>query len=492
MGSRAHTAHARRRRWHGGRCLESTGPEVGQRQLEEMQVSANPTTVPQTAPRQHGGISEVALLAYPAVLHTLSDTLMHTVDSMIVGRLGTAELGGVGLGGIWLWTLVVTFVGVANGLQTFVAQSYGAGRWRACGPWLWQALWVLGPATVFWVVIIALAFPWMVRHSGASPELGTVATQYLLARLPGIPFMICGVVLTAFLRGLGDTRTPLWASVGANLLNAVLAFSLVFGLAGFPKLGVTGAGLATSCANVVYASVLFALVLRPRRRSTFATRPVRPSGSAIRRYLRTSLPLGGQWFLDMLSFAVFSTILAQMGSVAMAASQAMIQLLSLSFMQAYGISAAAAALVGRYVGAADFASAERSHWSALKLGLLLALAVAALFLLLPEPLLMLFTRDPQVLEVGRKLLALGALFQFLDAVGIVTSGSLRGAGDTRFPFLLQALFAWILRLPLVYWVAIHWQGGVLGAWVAELIYVTVLGSAWLWRFHRGTWQKQRI
>ena len=437
-------------------------------------------------------MSEVALLAYPAVLHTLSDTLMHTVDSMIVGRLGVHELGGVGLGGIWLWTLVVTFVGVANGVQTFVAQSYGAGRWRECGNWLWQALSVLFPAMVLWAAIIAVAFPWLVRHSGASPELATVATRYVLARLPGTPLLVCGVALTAFLRGLGDTRSPLWASVGANLLNAALAFALVFGVAGLPKLGVTGAGLATSCANLVYACLLFGLVLRRQRRQTFGTAPVRPSALAIRRYLRTSLPLGGQWFLDMLSFAVFSTIIAQMGSVAMAASQAMIQLLSLSFMQAYGISSAAAALVGRYVGAADFLSAQRTHWSALKLGILLAVAVAALFLLLLGPLLMMFTRDAQVIEAGRKLLALGALFQLLDAVGIVTSGSLRGAGDTRFPFLLQAVLAWVLRLPLAYWIAIRWQGGVVGAWIAELVYVTVLGAAWLWRFHGGAWQRLRI
>ncbi len=455
-------------------------------------MTAGSVPLSQAALSRRGNVPEVAALAYPAVLHTLSDTLMHTVDSMIVGRLGVAELGGVGLGGIWLWTLVVPFVGVANGAQTFVAQAYGAGRWTECGRWLWQAIWLLCPLMALWAGAIALFFPVWMGHSGASPELTQVATSYVLARLPGTPFLAGAVVLTAFLRGLGDTRSPLLASLVAHLLNLVLSLGLVFGLWGLPRLGVVGAALATSCANLLHCTVLLAFVLGPGFRREMDTTPVRPSLPLTYRYLRTSLPLGGQWFLDMLSFAVFSTVISHMGSVAMAASQAMIQLLSLSFMQAYGISAAAAALVGRYVGAKDYAAAERTHWSALKLAGILAVLVAALFVAIPEPLLHLFTRDDEVVQVGRKLLVLGALFQLLDAVGIVTSGSLRGAGDTRIPFLLQAILAWALRLPLVYLFALVWGGGVLGAWIAELLYVTVLGAVWLWRFQRGAWRSIEI
>jgi len=298
--------------------------------------------------------------------------------------------------------------------------------------------------------------------------------------------------LTSFFRGLGDTRTPLIAAVGANLLNAVVAYALVFGRFGLPAWGVAGAGAATAMANWMYVTIMLIAVFRPRVRATYGTRPARPDLADMRRYARTSVPVGGQWVLEMISFALFSTIIARMGNVQMAASQAMIQLLSMSFMQAFGISIASGALVGRFVGARDFASAERSHRSALGLGLMLAAAVATLFLTVPDMLLAVFSSDPEIVRLGRPLLALGALFQLVDAVGIIASGSLRGAGDTRWPFMVQASLAWLLRLPLVYLAAVVLHGGVTGAWLGELGYVVVLSSTWLLRFRSGVWRTIRI
>jgi len=272
----------------------------------------------------------------------------------------------------------------------------------------------------------------------------------------------------------------------------VVCYALVFGRLGMPAWGVAGAGAATALSNWTYLCLLIGALLRPRVAHAFATRPRRPDLGAMRRFIRTSAPIGGQWILDMTSFALFSTIIARMGNTQMAASQAMIQLLSLSFMQAFGISIASGALVGRYVGARSFESAERSHQSALKLGIALATTVAVLFLAVPEMLLGIFTRDPEVLVLGRPLLVLGALFQLVDAVGIIAGGSLRGAGDTRWPFLVQASLAWLVRLPVVYWFAVILSGGVTGAWLGELCFVTLLGIAWVLRFRAGVWRRIRI
>jgi MATE family multidrug resistance protein len=442
--------------------------------------------------RLPGGIAEVAVLAYPAVLQTLSDTVMQVVDSAIVGRLGVTELGAVGFGGIWVWTVLVAFVGAATGVQTFVSQAFGAREHKQCGPWVWQALYTLLPAAFLWVTVIALAFRPLLHLLGPSPELQTLATSYALGRLCGGPAIVAAVVLNSFFRGLGDTRTPLVVTIFANLLNAMLCYGLVFGRLGLPPLGVAGAGVAIAVADWAYTVVMLCVLLRRRMVASYATWPVRPSWQEMRRYARTSIPVGGQWVLDMISFALFSTIIARMGNTQMAASQAMIQLLSLSFMQAFGISIACGALVGRYVGARDFESAERSHHSAMKLGMALASGVALLFLTVPDAPLGIFTSDSEVIALGRPLLALGALFQLLDAVGIIAGGSLRGAGDTRFPFVVQASLAWLLRLPLVYCFAVVLGRGVYGAWFGELLFVAVLGSAWLLRFRSGVWRTIRI
>ena len=444
------------------------------------------------ARRLPGGVSEVALLAYPAVLQTLSDTLMQVVDSAIVGRLGVTELGAVGFGGVWVWTMLVVFVGTATGVQTFVSQAYGAQDVTRCGRWVWQGLYTLLPAAVVWCAVIALAFAPLLAVLGPSAELQALATAYAHGRLCGGPAIIAAVALASFFRGVGDTHTPLAAAVTANLLNAFVAYGLVFGRFGLPAYGVAGAGIATALANWTYAGIMLWALLRPRTVAAFGTRPVRPDPPAMRRYARTSVPVGGQWILDMVSFALFSTIIARMGDTQMAASQAMIQLLSLSFMQAFGISIAAGALVGRYVGARDLGSAERSHWSAMKLGLGLAAIIATLFLTVPGALLSIFSTDAGVVALGRPLLALGALFQLIDAVGIITGGSLRGAGDTRWPFVIQASLAWLVRLPVVYLLAVALRGGVVAAWFGELGYVAILGGAWLLRFRAGAWRAIKI
>jgi len=445
-----------------------------------------------TRTRPAGSVPEVAWLAYPAVLQTLSDTCMHVVDSAIVGHLGVTELGAVGFGGVWLWTLVVLFFGAATGTQTFVSQAFGAEKPRECGGWIWQGFYVLVPLATLWAGVIAIGFEPFALWLGPSPELSGLATGYVHGRVVGTPAIVVGSLFTGFFRGCGDSKTPLLAAVVANVLNGVLDYGLVYGRLGLPAIGVPGAGFATSASNFAYAAILLAALLRHERRRRYATSPVPPDVSAMRRFARTSFPLGGTWLLDMITFALFSTIVARMGDTQMAASQAMVQLLSLSFMQAYGISIASGALVGRYIGARELAAAERSHYSALKLGVGLAAVVAALFIAVPESLLGIFSTDPGVLALGRPLLAIAALFQLIDAMGIISGGSLRGAGDTRWPFVASALLAWFLRLPLVYVCAVALEGGVTGAWLGELGFITALSTCNYLRFRSGAWRSLRI
>jgi MATE family multidrug resistance protein len=275
-------------------------------------------------------------------------------------------------------------------------------------------------------------------------------------------------------------------------VNIALAYGLIFGELGLPQWGVAGAGVAISAGSWTILAILAGVALRKSMRARYHTQPVRPEREAMFRFLRTSAPIGGQWVLDMTTFAIFGSIIARMGDVSMAASQAMLQLLSVSFMQAIAIALAAGTLVGRYIGANDLAAAERSYRSAQMLCLGVSALVAILFVSAPEVLLGIFSRDPRVLELARPLLVLAAFFQVIDAVGIVAGGSLRGAGDTRWPFLVQSTLAWALRLPVVYVAAIWLQGGVFGAWIGELIFVFVLSLAFALRFRAGHWRRVRI
>lgn len=444
------------------------------------------------SPAERGGVHEVFHLALPVVLSNLSLTMLHVVDAAFVGRLGATPLAAVGYGGIWTWTAMCGFVGVASGVQTFVAQSHGAGRPDQCARWAWHALHSVVPAAGFVILLYALGFPWLVSVMGPSAELQTTATIYVQARAWGAMASVAIAVQASFFRGVSDTRTPLRAMVFANVVNAFLDWTLVFGKFGLPALGVQGAGIASSIAEWGQALLLFWWFRRGPVTRTFDTRRVATHAVELRRYLRTALPMGGQWLLEMITFALFSTLVARMGDTSMAASQVLITLLHLSFMQALGISVAAQTLVGRYMGASDLASAVRSHQTALRLGIGVAVAVGALFMAVPERLIGIFTDDPAVIAFGRPLLALGAGFQFLDAVGIIANGSLRGAGDTRWPFWVQTGLAWFLFLPAAYLFGVVLGGELTGAWIGGCVYLAVLSSVFVLRVRSEAWQQIRI
>jgi MATE family multidrug resistance protein len=244
-------------------------------------------------------------------------------------------------------------------------------------------------------------------------------------------------------------------------------------------------------AEYVYAALLAAFVCMREFRIYHVGFRL-PDVRSMLRFLRTSAPIGGQWVLDMTSFALFSSIVARMGDAEMAASQAMLQLLSLSYHQAFAISIGAGTLVGRYLGAGQPELSERAYFSAMKLALALAALVAALFLGMPGLLMGIFSDDPAVLALAGPLLMLGAFFQVIDALAIQAGGALRGAGDTRWPFLVQATLAWVVRIPLVWTAAVWMEGGVFGAWVGELGFVLTLAGAFILRFRAGHWRTMRL
>jgi MATE family multidrug resistance protein len=194
----------------------------------------------------------------------------------------------------------------------------------------------------------------------------------------------------------------------------------------------------------------------------------------------------------MASFAAFNTLVARMGDDSMAASQAFVMLMSLSFMQAEGISIAASALVARYIGSDEPHLAVRSYQSALKVGMGLALLIAILFLSIPVPLLRIFTDDPAIVTLGRPLLLLGAFYQFLDAAFLIAEGSLRGAGDTRWAFAVEFALGWGLLVPAAYLLGVVLEGGLMGAWYGGTLHVAALSAAFFWRFHSRGWQRIRI
>jgi len=439
-----------------------------------------------------GGVRQVIHLAAPVILTHLSFTLMGVVDSAMVGRLGATELAAVGFGGIWLWTLFTGFIGAGTVVQTFVSQYHGADRPEECGKWAWQALYALIPLATCGALILHFNVDSLMALLAPSEAVQRLAGNYLAICAFGAIGMCAATIFSSFFLGIGDSRTPLYVTIFVNLLNAALDYALIFGKFGMPAWGVSGAAVATSLSEFTYALVLCVLFIRRRRHQAFATSLVLPRWEPVRRLLRTGLPIGGQYAIEMLSFAAFLTLVARMGDAPMAASQAFIALLSISFMQAEGLSIAVCTLIGRHVGAMDLTAAARSFRSGQLIALVISGTVAALFIFLPTPLLRVFTDDPEVLLLARPLLVVGAIYQFFDAFGIVADGALRGAGDTLVPFLIRIGLAWGLFLPLAWLLGIRLEGGLTAAWLGGALYVTLLAGILVFRFRSGAWRRIQI
>jgi len=442
--------------------------------------------------RTAGSYRQVWLLAYPAILTMISQTIMWTVDSAMVGHVGKTELAAVGLGGIFVMTLYAFFIGLTSAVNTFVAQSYGAGRYRKCGMYLWQGLYVSIAASLVLFVVRAYT-PQIVELLRPDEPVRPLSLAYIQIRMLSAPFFLIYYTYSHFYRGVGDTRTPLKVLVVAHLVNVVGDYFLIYGKGPFPELGVEGAAWATTAANVVAAVIFFALTFTPTMRKRYGVLlQKRPRPDELVRLFRVGLPIAVHFFLDMGSFLIFSAYIGRMGTGALAVNQIAIQILALSFMPCQGFAVAATTLVGQYIGAGHPALALKSAYTTLKMGLMYAGFIAVLCLTIPVQLVKIFNSDPEVVELGRLVLYWAALFQAFDAVQFISDGALRGAGDTKAPMLIVVGAAWLLFLPLAYIFGTVLDKGVVGAWAGATLYIIVVGGLMFARLRTGHWREIQI
>jgi MATE family multidrug resistance protein len=439
-----------------------------------------------------GGYAEVWNIAYPAVLTMVSQTVMTFVDAVMVGRLGPTELAAVGLSGTLTWGLFSFFNGLVNGVNTFVAQDYGARRFDMIGRMTWQGFYfsLISGAVIIFISRYSVE---LMRLLGPAENVQIIGASYMRIRLLGGIFIVLYMCFSAFLRGIGDTRTPLKIVIFMNVLNVIGDYALIFGKFGLPRLETEGAALATVGASGIGALAFILVFISRKSDSMFATRrTMRPRTDLMLRLSKVGLPMGFQWLLDMGSFIVFSAIIGRIGTIDLAANTAGLRLMHLSFMPVFGVSIAATTLVGQYIGSDETAYAVRSGYTAIKMSLLYSGFVALLFLTVPRELVLMINQDPQVVSMGVKILRIAAIFLMFDSMGIASNGCLRGAGDTRWPMYIGVTYAWFLFVPLAYVGAMVLKGGAVGAWAGATVYIISLGLTYFLRFRNGKWRSIKI
>jgi multidrug resistance protein, MATE family len=458
------------------------------------------------------GLREVLRLSLPAALTMLGPMLIRFVDAIMVSQLGGDTgpwcLNAQGVAAMTAFSVESFFVGLISVLNTFVGQSLGAGRLDRCGRYAWSALWAcLLPAAV--EASLALFAGPIFRLYGHPEHLFVREVMYFRYMVLAAFLTLPGNVLETFLFGVQRPGIVFLVSLVTNAVNIVANYALVFGHWGFPRLELQGSALASVTAWTVRLAMLLGVFLSGSIARQFGTRRnLRPDAGCVRDLLRVGWPAGVAFVNDVFPWTLFqNSIVAVFGEAHLAATAIAFRYIPLSFMPAIGISAATTAIAGRYIGMGRPDLARKRTHTALRLALVYMGLCGLVMGLFGEPLMRFFIQlDPaaggeaaatalraQIISVGRWVMVCAAFFQLFDAIGIVYSGALRGAGDTRWPMIVLVCLSWGLVAGGGYAMARLFPSlGSIGPWLAGSAYVVCLGAAMAWRFESGAWAKIRL
>ncbi|MFJ9345141.1 MATE family efflux transporter [Streptomyces sp. NPDC101237] len=432
--------------------------------------------IPKATRRRHD--REIVALAVPAFGALVAEPLFVMADSAIVGHLGTAQLAGLGVASTLLTTAVSVFVFLAYATTAAVARRVGAGDLPAAIRQGMDGIWL---ALLLGLGVIAVTLPLapdIVDLFGASTTAGPYATTYLRISSLGIPAMLIVLAATGVLRGLQDTRTPLYVAVAGFVANAALNAGLVYGAG----LGIAGSAWGTVIAQCAMAAVYLTVVVRGARRHGAS---LRPDAAGIRASAQAGAPLLVRTLSLRAVLMIATAVAARLGDADIAAHQIVLSLWSLLAFALDAIAIAGQAIIGRYLGAGDTAGAREACRRMVQWGIATGVVLGLLVVIARPFFLPLFSSDPIVKDIALPALLIVALSQPISGVVFVLDGVLMGAGDG--PYLAGAMVVTLAVFTPVALLVPAFGGGLTALWAAmTLMMVTRMLTLWL-RTRSGRW-----
>ncbi len=433
-------------------------------------------------------------LAWPAIVENLLHTMVGIVDTAMVGRLGAASLAAAGLGNQISMLGLTVFSALATGSTALVARHIGANESPKASDVARQSL-VLGllvSGTVMITFLLTARGLLGVLFSRSEMDVLNMASTYVRIVTLAMVLNYFLIVINAILRGAGDTKTPMRITALVNVINIIGNTIFIYGIGPIPALGVAGAAIGTAIAQVsggvLALRVLFRHpVLRVRMTDSF-----KPDRTIIRRIANIGVPAGAEQGMMRVAQLVYTMIVSSLGTVSYAAHQVALNAESLSFMPGAGFATAATTMVGQNLGADRPDEAEKSGRVARNLGILVMSIMGVIFIIVPQPIVRIFSSDPEVIQLATVCLRLVAISQPALAIWMILAGGLRGAGDTRAILKIVIAGLVVVRVGLAYLLAIHLGFGLVGAWVAMVIDLFVRGFLIQRRFNRGEWKALKV
>jgi MATE family multidrug resistance protein len=437
-------------------------------------------------------INSTLRLALPVMLSQLGHVTVSLADSLMVGRLGTVPLAAASLANAIFHVILMFAIGVSYGLTPLVAQAHGRGDTEAPARYLRHAL-LLNFVLSLLLFLLILALGPGLALLQQPQEVLQAAVPYLNI----ITFSLLPLLLfqgfRQFAEGLSNTRVAMLIILGSNLINVLLNYLLIYGNWGFPALGLEGAGLASLVARIVMAAAMWYWVWQ----ATFC-RVYRPAfrlggyrWEDFAQLLRLGIPAGLQYLFEISAFGIAVIMMGWISTEALAAHQISINLVSITYMLATGISAAATVRVGFTFGQRRFGDLPRVGRILFTMVCVLMGSSAVLFVAGRELLPGFYINDAAVVALAAQLLVVAGLFQLSDGVQVVSLGALRGLGDVKVPTVTTFVAYWLLALPAAWWLGFPAGFGAVGIWCGLLLGLSVAALSLSWRyFHLARRQRE--
>jgi putative MATE family efflux protein len=429
----------------------------------------------------------ILTLALPVVASSLLERSVTTADIFLVGGLGANAIAAVGLSQLMIVFVMSLIAGLSVGTTVVIAQLIGAQKKEeACQ----TAVSAIGISLLLGL-LLGVAGLYFRRAGavllGAEPQLVALLDPYLFFIFLFLPFSVAVDLLVAVMHGQGDTRTPLIGMIGINLLHLGIAYVLIYGKAGLPEMGVKGAAIAVGLSEMIGSAFL---MMRAFQKGYLERSFIRLD--LIYQVMRVGLPLCVDRVVQQVAQMAYARAVLVYGTVAYAAHQVGLAIESFSFMAGSGFAIAAVTAVGQSIGASQYQRAKMENWEANRLAVLVMSMMGILFFFFPYLLLRLFTRDPEVITLGTLFLKIAALIQIPLAITMVLSGSLKGAGDTRFLLGITLVGAWMVRVPASFYFSFVVPAGIVYVWGVMVLDWFVRMTLTLLRYRSEKWRQVRV
>lgn len=444
-------------------------------------------------PKSQVFLKDITNMALPAMAETVLVSIISSVDSMMVSSLGAAAIAAVGITDQPRMIVLTAINSLNAAVSTIVARRKGQDDSEAANRCLKQALMI---CLVLVLLAGSLSFIFarpLLLFAGAQSDVIDMAVIYFRIILIGVFFTALSLTITASQRGSGNTRISMVTNMTANIVNVIFNYLLIGGNFGFPRLGIAGAALATTIGNFTAFCLAVYSVTRP---GGFLHLRIREKWSFDRETLKSILHIGSGTIMEQvcnrIGFFTNAKLIAGLGTVPYATHLICMHVINLSFSIGDGLSMASSSLVGQNLGK------ERPDLSRVygkmtqRIALCLSVCLSVIFLTFKEPIIRLFSSDPEVLELGDKLMYFTAVICLVQISQVIFSGCLRGAGDTHYTAMVSLISIMILRPSLTWFLSYPLAWGVIGAWTAFLVDQIVRLSFTYVRFSSGKWSQIRV